>query len=90
MRKRARIIYNPSSGKEQFIRELPDALIKLEKVEYETSAYAIEKIGDATHEAERAMHENYDVLLAAGGEGKLNKVVIGIAEKHNRPKLGVI
>ena len=28
MRKRARIIYNPTSGKEQFKRELPDALIK--------------------------------------------------------------
>lgn len=31
MRKRARIIYNPTSGKELFKRELPDALIKLEK-----------------------------------------------------------
>ena len=35
MRKRARIIYNPTSGKEQFKRELPDALIKLEKAGYE-------------------------------------------------------
>ena len=42
MRKRARIIYNPTSGKEQFKRELPDALIKLEKG-YETSAYATRK-----------------------------------------------
>ena len=44
MRKRARIIYNPTSGKELFKRELPDALIKLEKAGYETSAYATEKI----------------------------------------------
>ncbi|HDH6218558.1 TPA: NAD(+)/NADH kinase, partial [Staphylococcus aureus LTCF-12-49] len=90
MRKRARIIYNPTSGKELFKRELPDALIKLEKAGYETSAYATEKIGDATLEAERAMHENYDVLIAAGGDGTLNEVVNGIAEKPNRPKLGVI
>ncbi|AGU61997.1 diacylglycerol kinase [Staphylococcus aureus] len=90
MRKRARIIYNPTSGKEQFKRELPDALIKLEKAGYETSAYATEKIGDATLEAERAMHENYDILIAAGGDGTLNEVVNGIAEKPNRPKLGVI
>ena len=79
MRKRARIIYNPTSGK-QFKRELPDALIKLEKAGYETSAYATEKIGDAKLEAERAMHENYDVLIAAGGDGTLNEVVNGIAE----------
>ena len=72
------------------LKELPDALIKLEKAGYETSAYATEKIGDATLEAERAMHENYDVLIAAGGDGTLNEVVNGIAEKPNRPKLGVI
>ena len=29
MRKRARIIYNPTSGKELFKRTLPDVLIKL-------------------------------------------------------------
>ncbi len=44
------------------------------------------KIGDATLEAERAMHENYDVLIAAGGDGTLNEVVNGIAEKPNRPE----
>ena len=32
MRKRARIIYNPTSGKELFKRVLPDVLIKLEKL----------------------------------------------------------
>ena len=31
MRKRARIIYNPTSGKELFKRTLPDVLIKLER-----------------------------------------------------------
>ena len=43
MRKRARIIYNPTSGKE-LLNVLPDALIKLEKAGYETSAYATEKL----------------------------------------------
>ncbi len=48
----------------------------------EPSAYATEKIGDATLKAERAMHEIYDVLIAAG-DGTLNEVVNGIAEKPN-------
>ena len=34
---------------------LPDVLIKLEKAGYETSAYATEREGDATLEAERAL-----------------------------------
>ncbi|PWZ98951.1 diacylglycerol kinase, partial [Staphylococcus pseudintermedius] len=37
MRKRARIIYNPTSGKEVFKRALPDVLIKMEQAGYETS-----------------------------------------------------
>ena len=90
MRKRARIIYNPTSGKELFKKALPDVLIKLEQAGYETSAYATQKIGDATEEAARAINRNYDLLIVAGGDGTLNEVVNGIAEKPNRPKLGLI
>ena len=90
MRKRARIIYNPTSGKELFKRTLPDVLIKLERAGYETSAYATEREGDATLEAERALEQNYDIIIAAGGDGTLNEVVNGIAEQPNRPKLGII
>ncbi|MDT3958752.1 diacylglycerol kinase [Staphylococcus kloosii] len=90
MRKRARIIYNPTSGKELFKRTLPDVLIKLEKAGFETSAYATEKIGDATIEAQRSLEGQYDVLIAAGGDGTLNEVVNGIAEQPDRPKLGII
>ncbi|MCJ1656009.1 diacylglycerol kinase [Staphylococcus sp. NRL 16/872] len=90
MRKRARIIYNPTSGKEMFKRTLPDVLIKLERAGYETSAYATEREGDAILEAERALKQNYDILIAAGGDGTLNEVVNGIAEQPNRPKLGII
>ncbi|WP_210124059.1 diacylglycerol kinase [Staphylococcus sp. GDY8P91P] len=90
MRKRARIIYNPTSGKELFKRTLPDVLIKLEKAGFETSAYATEKIGDATTEAKRCLTQDYDVLIAAGGDGTLNEVINGIAELPNRPKIGII
>lgn len=90
MRKRARIIYNPTSGKELFKRTLPDVLIKLEKAGFETSAYATEKIGDATTEAKRCLTQDYDVLIAAGGDGTLNEVINGIAEHPNRSKIGII
>ena len=73
-----------------FKRALPDVLIKLEKAGYETSAYATERAGDATKEAERALEQEYDLLIVAGGDGTLNEVVNGIAEQPNRPKLGII
>ncbi|UXR77756.1 MULTISPECIES: diacylglycerol kinase [unclassified Staphylococcus] len=90
MRKRARIIYNPTSGKELFKRALPDVLVKFEQAGFETSAYATQKAGDATEEAARAINEQYDLIVAAGGDGTLNEVINGIAEKPNRPKLGLI
>lgn len=90
MRKRARIIYNPTSGKELFKKELPEVLAKLEKAGFETSAFATEKAGDATDEARRVIDEAYDLLIVAGGDGTLNEAVNGIAERPNRPKLGLI
>ncbi|MCS4486892.1 diacylglycerol kinase [Staphylococcus americanisciuri] len=90
MRKRARIIYNPTSGKELFKKALPDVLVKFEQAGYETSTYATQKIGDATEEAARAINAQYDLLVVAGGDGTLNEVINGIAEKPNRPKLGLI
>ncbi|MGV3244357.1 diacylglycerol kinase [Staphylococcus sp. 11262D007BW] len=90
MRKRARIIYNPTSGKEVFKRALPDVLAQMENAGYETSAYATQKAGDATEEAARVIHQNFDLLVVAGGDGTLNEVINGIAEQPNRPKLGLI
>ncbi|EKU46847.1 diacylglycerol kinase [Staphylococcus massiliensis] len=91
MRKRARIIYNPTSGKEAFKSALPDVLAKMEKAGYETSTYVTEKEGDATVEARRIVdEENYDLIVVSGGDGTLNEVVNGIAEKENRPRIGLI
>lgn len=90
MRKRARIIYNPTSGRELFKRALPDVLIKLEDAGYETSAYATKRAGDATVAAERAVEDKFDLVIAAGGDGTINEVVNGIAEKEYRPEIAII
>ncbi|MDQ0215796.1 diacylglycerol kinase (ATP) [Oikeobacillus pervagus] len=88
--KRARIIYNPTSGRELFKKHLPDVLQKLEKAGYETSAHATTAEGDATEAARIAVERKYDIVVAAGGDGTLNEVVNGLAEQDYRPKLGVI
>jgi diacylglycerol kinase (ATP) len=88
--KKARIIYNPTSGREIFRRHLPDVLVKLEQAGYETSCHATTGLGDATNEARLAVERKYDLVVAAGGDGTFNEVVNGLAEQDYRPKLGLI
>lgn len=88
--KRARLIYNPSSGREGIRRQLPYILDILEDAGFETSCYATKGVGDATKEAAEAVSRGFDVIIAAGGDGTLYEVVNGIADKPNRPALGII
>ncbi|MFD1737878.1 diacylglycerol kinase [Bacillus salitolerans] len=88
--KRARIIYNPTSGRELFKKHLPEVLQKMEIAGYETSCHATTGAGDATNAARDAVERQFDVVIAAGGDGTINEVVNGLAELENRPKLGII
>ncbi|MCG1023646.1 diacylglycerol kinase [Sutcliffiella horikoshii] len=88
--KRARVIYNPTSGRELFKKHLPEVLVRLEKAGYETSCHATTGHGDATEAAKLAVERRYDLVVAAGGDGTINEVVNGLAEQAYRPQLGVI
>lgn len=87
---KARIIYNPTAGRELFKRHIPDVLMKLEAAGYETSCHATKGAGDATAAASLAAERGFDVVIAAGGDGTINEVVNGLAEHEVRPKLGII
>ena len=88
--KRARIIYNPTSGREAFKRHLPEVLEKLEVAGYETSCHATTCEGDAKQAAAKAVERGFDIIIAAGGDGTLNEVVAGMSPFASRPKLGVV
>ncbi|KAB2331168.1 diacylglycerol kinase [Cytobacillus depressus] len=88
--KRARVIYNPTSGREILKKNLAEILQRLEIAGYETSCHATTGAGDATKAARIAVERKYDLVVAAGGDGTINEVVNGLAEQEYRPKLGVI
>lgn len=88
--KRARLIYNPSSGREEFKDKLPKILDFFEQAGYETSCHATKKAGDATLAAAQAIDRKFDLIIAAGGDGTLYEVVNGMAESEGRPPLGII
>ncbi|MFC5603843.1 diacylglycerol kinase [Sporosarcina koreensis] len=88
--KRARIIYNPTSGREVFRRHLAEVLEKLEIAGYETSVHATTGEGDATIAAKNAVERGFDVIIASGGDGTLNEVVAGVSPFEKRPTIGLI
>lgn len=90
-RKRARLIYNPTSGQEIMKKNVADVLEILEGFGYETSAFQTTAAKDsAKNEAKRAAEAGFDLVIAAGGDGTINEVVNGIAPLENRPKMAII
>ena len=88
--KRARLIYNPTSGREAVKKSLPEVLARLEEAGYETSCHMTTGEGDATRAAEIAIERGFDVVIAAGGDGTIYEVINGLARAENGPKLGII
>lgn len=87
---RARLIYNPTSGREEMKKKLSEILQRLEQGGIETSTHATIGEGDATLAASDAVDRGFDIIIAAGGDGTLYEVINGMAGKENRPKLGII
>ncbi|HFI0835785.1 TPA: diacylglycerol kinase family lipid kinase [Streptococcus suis] len=90
-RKRARLIYNPTSGQEIMKKNVAEVLDILEGFGYETSAFQTTPEKDsAKNEARRAALAGFDLVIAAGGDGTINEVVNGIAPLEKRPKMAII
>ena len=88
--KKVMLIINPTSGGEKAL----DYKEKLENKAKEYFEYVetkiTEKAKDATAFAEEASKENYEAVIVFGGDGTVNEVISGIAEKDYIPKLGII
>ena len=89
--KRARLIYNPTSGQEIMKKNVGQVLDILEGFGYETSAFQTTPEPDsAKNEASRAAKAGFDLVIAAGGDGTINEVGNGLAPLKKRPKVALI
>lgn len=88
--KRARIIYNPTAGREAFKKDLATVLERFETAGYETSTHATTGEDDAMEAAKYAVERRFDIVIIVGGDGTINEVINGIAEQEYRPKIGII
>jgi len=91
MSKKARIIYNPSSGRETLKESLSDIIHVYENAGYETSAFrTTPEPFSAQNEAKRAAEAGFDLIVTAGGDGTINEVINGIAPLSDRPKMAIL
>lgn len=82
-------IFNPKSGRQKHIK-YQDYIIKKLLTKFETvDVRPTKKKGDASLFASEACGV-YDMIVVAGGDGTMNEIINGLAEKENRPQIGYI
>lgn len=91
MAKKLLMIVNPTAGKNKPRGPLFDAAAIFSQAGYLISIHTTAFHGDAAQTA-AALGQDYDVVVAVGGDGTLNQVVSGLLTlpEKNRPLLGYI
>lgn len=85
------VIYNPSSGKELSAQKIFAITRRIQSIKnIEVTFFATKKKNDATTAALRACKNNYDLIIACGGDGTVNEIVNGIMLSENKTKLAIL
>jgi len=89
LRKRILIIHNPTSGRGDRLR-VAAVENRLQKSGATPMTMATERPGHAIDIAMKATREDWDAVVAAGGDGTVNEVINGLARSESPPPLGLI
>ena len=74
---KAMIVFNPKAGQLRLNRQMDEVVQFLGKYGWKIDLRRTEKAGDATTFAKEAVDKNYDMVIAAGGDGTNNEVING-------------
>ncbi len=88
--KRCQIIYNPESGRKDFVNHLDYVTSRLSEAGYEVDVVATKRPKHAISLAKKACENKYDLLVISGGDGTLHECVNGIAVSKYKPRIGYI
>lgn len=88
--KRCVVIYNPVSGKKDFVYKLEYVESRLVEAGYDVSIQATEKPKHAISLAKQACEDEVDLMIISGGDGTLHECINGLCNKEKRPKIGYI
>ena len=82
--RRVLIIFNPIAGRRRHKR-LAKVMDRLTDLTCSVTLRHTRHQGDAEVMARRAVYEDFDVIVAAGGDGTINEVVNGLASQKENP-----
>ncbi|MCA0972593.1 diacylglycerol kinase family lipid kinase [Halobacillus litoralis] len=88
--KKAMLIVNPSSGKEEALDYVEEITSILNDKGYEVEVAQTEKELDATAFCQRACRDEFDLVVSMGGDGTLNETINGMVDQDHRPLLGIV
>ena len=83
------LIINPTSGGEKALDYKEKLENKAKKYFEQVDTRITQKAQDATNFATEASREHYEAVLVFGGDGTVNEVISGIAERDYIPKLAI-
>ena len=84
------LIINPTSSGEKALDYKEKLENKAKKYFEQVDTRITQKAQDATNFATEASREHYEAVLVFGGDGTVNEVISGIAERDYIPKLAII
>lgn len=89
MKKKLLFVYNPFAGKGQIKINLCDIIDIFVKGGYDVTAYPTQAALDG-YEKIKAEAEQYDMIVASGGDGTLSEAVKALMENDSKTPLGYI
>lgn len=84
------IIYNPTSGKKEFVNHLEYVTTRLELAGYVVTVAATQRRKHAITIAKKACLDKVDLLIISGGDGTFHECLNGIASSDFSPIIGYI
>lgn len=89
---RAKLIINPSSGKQIIQKNIPEIVSKLvlDNTLNGTRVFYTQKKYDAYEQTKNIKKNQFDLVIAAGGDGTLNEVVNGVIASKSQTPIAIL
>ncbi|MGM0378560.1 MAG: diacylglycerol/lipid kinase family protein [Bacillota bacterium] len=84
-----KIIYNPKAGKKKGIKKIEALSQKLLDSGHILKRVSTKKELDAKIETKKGVQNQFDLIIAAGGDGTINEAASALAENNSKIPLGI-